>query len=356
MPRIALLSCLKDKNVFTTISMKQRALFIISIFIILLSPYLKGQDPVYSQFYNAPLELNPAFTGMSNGPIFTLNYRNQWPKFGNVYSTYSASYNQVLFSKNSGFGFGILTDNAGNGTIKTTKVSGYYGYRASINKDFQIKMGLGVAMVQQRLDWDKLLFGDQLDPRLGSMTPGGTPIPSSEVRPDNLSNRYFDISIGVLAYGPRLYGGISLDHVSGPDQTFLESDAEDFTLPVKWSAHAGYKILISDNRRSAYNVFVSPNVIFAKQSDFYQLNMGAYFNIKALIVGAWYRFTSTNGDAFIGSFGMKKGAFKFTYSYDFTVSDLAQEVGGSHEFGIVVDLWGEKSEKIDINNCLELFR
>ncbi|MDZ7648916.1 MAG: type IX secretion system membrane protein PorP/SprF [Cytophagales bacterium] len=38
-----------------------------------------AQDPQFSQYYAAPLYLNPAFTGTTQDHRFITNYRNQWP-------------------------------------------------------------------------------------------------------------------------------------------------------------------------------------------------------------------------------------------------------------------------------------
>ncbi|MEL7422621.1 MAG: type IX secretion system membrane protein PorP/SprF, partial [Bacteroidota bacterium] len=40
---------------------------------------LQAQDPIFSQFYAAPLQLNPAFAGTTIAPRFTFNHRNQYP-------------------------------------------------------------------------------------------------------------------------------------------------------------------------------------------------------------------------------------------------------------------------------------
>ena len=44
-----------------------------------------AQDLHFSQFYAAPLYLNPAFAGTAGGPRFILNYRNQWPGINNAF-------------------------------------------------------------------------------------------------------------------------------------------------------------------------------------------------------------------------------------------------------------------------------
>ena len=86
------------------------------LFLLFLSFQASAQDPVYTQFYAAPLQLNPAFTGTTYAPRFGLIYRNQLPSFaGNAYETYSASYDQFVPDLNSGFGFFVASDDQGEG-------------------------------------------------------------------------------------------------------------------------------------------------------------------------------------------------------------------------------------------------
>ncbi|MEL7160766.1 MAG: type IX secretion system membrane protein PorP/SprF, partial [Bacteroidota bacterium] len=42
---------------------------------------LQAQDPMFSQFYAAPLRLNPALAGVSTAPRVALNYRTQHTSF-----------------------------------------------------------------------------------------------------------------------------------------------------------------------------------------------------------------------------------------------------------------------------------
>jgi type IX secretion system PorP/SprF family membrane protein len=128
---------------------------------------LQAQDPQFTQFYANPLYLNPAFAGSVRCPRLVLNYRNQWPAIPGTYVTYSASYDQHFDGINGGLGLIATNDVAGEGTLTTTNISGIYSYHLEVSKTFSIKAGFQATYGQRVLDWTKLNFGDQIDPRYG---------------------------------------------------------------------------------------------------------------------------------------------------------------------------------------------
>jgi hypothetical protein len=67
--------------------------------------------------------------------------------------------------------------------------------------------------------------------------------------------------------------------------------------------------------------------LYQLQRDFQQFNIGVYIAKPPLVGGLWYR----NQDSFIALIGLQQGIFKFGYSYDITVSKLANSSAGSHE-------------------------
>src|SRR6185436_14274469 len=152
-----------------------------------------AQDPEFTQFYANPLYLNPAFAGSARCPRMNLNYRNQWPALTGTFVTYSASYDQHIDALNGGLGLLILNDKAGEGTLTTSNISMMYSYQLNINREFSIRAALQGTYVQKKVDWDKLTFGDIIDPRYGFI------YPTLEFRPETTKN-FWDFSAGVLAY------------------------------------------------------------------------------------------------------------------------------------------------------------
>lgn len=334
--------------------------FLNVVFMVAICQSVYTQDPVFSQFYNAHLQLNAAMAGNTRGPLIQLNYRNQWPGLGNIYTTYSLSYDQYISKLKSGIGFNILTDNAGDGTLKTTGLTGYYSYRLKISGDTYIKSGLELGFVNTSLNWSKLLFGDAIDPGVGPISPGGSPFPSSESVPGITSKNYLNVGAGLLFYSPKYYIGLGLKNLNTPDISFLSSintgDQSSLALPVRWSLHAGSQIVLRKGNKSVDPTFISTNIMVQRQRDFNQLNLGAYLSVNKFLGGIGYRHSFFNGDALITSFGVKKDFFKIMYSFDLTMSQLGLDQGGSHEIGIVLNFDYLYPKKQDYNDCFAIFR
>lgn len=323
---------------------------------VLYATFVYGQDPVYSQYYNSPILTNPAFAGNTRGALVTIMYRNQWPSIDNAYITYSVTYDQ-RWNKSSGVGLYVTADDSGNGALKTTKLGGIYSYRIRIKDEIYIKGALDVAYGQTRIDQTKLIFLDNLNPQFGLTTPGGVSFPTAENLSPSPSRSYLDVSSGVLLYTPKFYGGVSFKHMNTPNIDFVDDlTGEKGNLPLRWSIHGGTQINLDRRNKGEFGTFISPNVLFVKQNDFWQANVGAYANIKQAFGGIWYRHSGNNSDSVIASVGGKSGIFKITYSFDYTVSGLAISSGGSHEISVVMNFDRFMPKESKYNDCLMLFR
>jgi type IX secretion system PorP/SprF family membrane protein len=284
-----------------------------------------AQDPQFTQFYANPLYLNPAFAGSAHCPRLSLNYRNQWPALQGTFVTSSFSYDQQIASISSGVGLMALADNAGEGTLNTTRFSGFYSYQLNVTREFSLRFGFEGTYQQRKIDWDKLTFGDMIDPRYGFI------YPTTEIRP-NTNKSFVDFSAGVLAYSSNIYGGLAFDHLTQPEESFIKP-APGSTLPMKITAHVG-AIIPLESRYSSEGTYLSPNILYQKQRDFQQINIGLYAGKAPLVGGLWYRHSGSNPDAVEVLVGLQQGIFKLGYSYDVTVSKLANVSAGSHEVSL----------------------
>lgn len=322
---------------------------------------LRAQDPVFSQFYHAPTQLNPALTGISHAPRFCLNYRNQYPQWPvNAYSTFQASYDQFFDRANSGVGLSVMNDREGDGIYNTTTVMGTYAYSVQVSDNFYMRGGLEASFVSHRLNWDKLYFYDQLNPAYGLVDPvTGSTLPSQEIRPNATSANYLDLGTGLLAYSKGFHIGMSLKHINAPDRGFLRGRS-DSQVPMRFTMHAGGEIKLGKGGKIGKTAIVAPNALYSTQRGLNQLTIGAYVKYGVVFGGAWYRHAFGNPDATIFLAGIQKGVLKIGYSYDFTVSNL-QGAGGSHELSLIINLeesehFKKRRNKHRFDNCLQMFR
>ena len=330
--------------------------FISIYFLVFFALTSKAQDPVFSQFYLSPLQLNPGLAGLTEDPRFTANYRNQFPGFNNAYKTYALSYDQFFPRRQFGLGAWLLSDDAGDGILRTIKAAGIFSYRLRLNDNFYAKMGAEVGIVQSTLHWDQLLFGDQIDDYLGTVSPGGIPFPTEETAPAKNSTVYPDLGIGGVLYGGTFYGGLSIRHLNTPSPDFLgENSGLTPGIPMRWTIHAGAAWPILRKMFSKYyKLQLAPSFIFVTQGPFNQFNGGFTLDGGLFSFGLLYRISSGQSEAIIGSIGLRTNNLRLGYSYDATISGF-EGGGGTHEIGLVFILDDGDTES-RYNDCLQIFR
>jgi len=255
-----------------------------------------------------------------------MNYRNQWPALPGQYISYSASYDQNIEALSGGVGLMFNADDAGQGTLKTSSVSGMYSFRMSLNRFVSLKMAFQASYFQKKLDWTKLTFNDMLSPKYGFV------YNTNEKQPENLVAGNPDFSAGFLAYGESFYAGFAAQHLTQPNEGFIGVSK----LPIEYTVHAGGIIDLRHHvkRRRIEDPTLSPNILFMKQQDFEEINYGLYYNKYPLVGGIWFRQSFQNPDAVIVLLGFQTIFFKIGYSYDITISRLSPVSAGAHELSV----------------------
>jgi len=285
-----------------------------------------SQDPTFSQFYANSLYLAPSFAGATEEARLSFNYRNQWPLISNIYNTYSISYDQAFDKINSGMGILVTHDIAGSGNLSTTNIGFLYSYDIKINNQWHVRPGVHFKYRYLGLDINKLIFGSQV--------PGNTPTPYPPVF-EPVGD--IDFASSAVAFDDNIWIGFSADHLFTPTQSFYTTDSH---LPIKYNLFGGFQIIPKTRLIQRYydNIAVAFN--FQKQGEFYQSDIGLYYNKNIFFVGIWYRgipliSSYKYTDALIGLIGIKTRYLNVGYSYDFTLSQLRYSTGGTHEISLI---------------------
>jgi len=296
---------------------------------------LHGQDPEFSQYYSAPMYLNPAFTGTTNDHRFIANYRNQWPSIARGYVTAAVSYDYNLAQANSGIGFMATMDQAGTAGMKSSQFNFLYSYRVIVDNKWVISSGLSFGYAFRTIDFNKLVFGDQLQ-----FDSNGN-VPSDDPALFNLGmSNYFDFNAGMLAYNKLFWVGFAASHLNQPNRSLVNQESK---LPIKATVHGGIRLPINHNPLNPLHQAVfAPSFVYKKQGDFDQLDVGAYFLYEPIVMGLWYRgiplqqevADNLSQDAVVVILGFQLPHIEVTYSYDFTVSKLGSISGGTHELAL----------------------
>jgi len=324
----------------------------LSIALLLLFHFfsLKAQDPQLSQYYNAPLFLNPAFAGAGiENTRGIINYRNQWTSLDKPFVTYSASFDHNIESRDMGVGMVVRRDQQPYG-LNTTQLGLLYSYAIYLNDEITLRPGIEAAFVSRNVNYNNYTFGDQIDPNSGQVTGPGA---------DNVgaqSKLYSDFSTGCLLYTDKLWAGFSVYHLNRPNQSFFTQSTSYFYsnignhLPMNLIFQGGYKIALQQLPRSgklskgALERSITPTFLYSWQGKYNQLDLGAYVTYDPVMFGLWYRgipigtYEGTiNSEAIIGMIGLHYHEFTFAYSYDFTISKLTYASGGAHEISIIYE-------------------
>ncbi|MFV0375845.1 MAG: type IX secretion system membrane protein PorP/SprF [Mangrovibacterium sp.] len=299
-----------------------------------------AQDAGYSQFYANPLYLNPGFAGTNGQGRVVVSYRNQWPQQGTTYVNYSVSFDSYLQKLGGGIGGQVRQGRELNGMVSKTEFSLYYSYHIKLNPRFFVDMGLETGVAFKKLDYGKLVFPDMINQLTGELYAGSGEFPENE----NLF--YPDFGVGVLAQYDSFYGGVSVSHLTQPDESLIVGDSRG-KLPMKVAVHFGAKSYRGHRGLLSRRWTLSPNLVYLQQGHFNQLNLGLYLLEKWMSAGIWYRQTSgIQPESIILMLGVMRPTFKIGYSYDASLSKVSNYSNSAHEISLIF-YTGQKASRRD---------
>ncbi|MFT4762112.1 MAG: type IX secretion system PorP/SprF family membrane protein [Saprospiraceae bacterium] len=336
------------------------------LFCLLTSFYSQAQDPAFSQFYANRIYLNPAFAGAQEGIKLTTSYRKQWTGVTGHFTTYSINVDVQEPCLSTGLSLTAFLDTQGEAALKTTGINAVYAYiirfgNKGLLSGTNIHIGLQGGFIQQRLDWNKLIFSDQLDPIHGNVNPTAATIGLETVG-------FADFAGGVvwrqkwkhfpgLRYKKQTIRsaiGVSIHHLHRPENSFNDLSTN---IPRRYTIHGGLRIpIIGSNFRGLareHYFFLLPNFKYEIQGESGDnfnlgetsiLSYGMYIQTPSpLYFGVFYQsqnFTTSteNTNAFIVAVGLDVIGPAVDYiigiSYDSNVGGLSTSTKGVLELSL----------------------
>jgi len=278
-----------------------------------------AQDPVFNQTDNSRNYLNPAYIGTEKSFSADLNYRNQWPELSGNYKTLAFQVNQYL-GKGNGVSIHFVNDNAANTVMKSEFGLGY-AKQFHLASKHHISFGAQVSYFQKTINWDKLTFGNMIDPQTGFVYPINEPVVQG-------TKKGLDFNVGVVYYCKHFFVSYSAKHITRP----IESLTSNFGLPIRHGVDLGGKITWKE-------VAFIPSLRLFQQGTF----QTAFATVKVKFAFLEVDAGIQNKNGFFGGVGFYSEHFNIGYNYTIHESRLGFRAS-THEIRLGCDLMLFKKE------------
>jgi len=240
-------------------------------------------DPLYAQYLNNPMLINPAYAGLNNNFNAGVTYRKQWAGFDGSPTTYNVNGHTSLFDNRMGVGLIVLKDNVGINS--NTEVHGTYAYRLDLGEKY-LSFGLQAGFISFKGNVSGINPYDLNDPAFNEN--------------QNITKPSF--GAGLILNSERYFLGLSVPRMLKAKATF--SDLETELYSQHFYAMGAYIFYINEHIRlkpsallkSVKGSPLSADVNFAINFEekytagIYTRNLNAYGLMAQLRFGGSYRF------------------------------------------------------------------
>lgn len=311
----------------------------IAIFLIYFSfTDLRGQDIHFSQFYNAPSNLNPAFTGDFEGLLrIHGNYRSQWSSVnpGVPFKTtgiFADGNDSIILPFDVNPGLALYHDKTGDSRFSTLQFNLFaskeiFEFQNDFIKDLRAGVMLGFS--QRSINYDYLNFDNQFN---------GTRFDPTLSTGENFArNNYFYLnsSLGLISnlqFGDiKGKAGLATHNLIPAGQSFYKESG--IILDRR------YVITLLSTYPLNQRVAIEPKINYMSQGKFKELMIAALvsYDIPMHGVNLIGGLAGRTRDAGAIIAGIRKKEFTGTVSYDFNLSSLtpASNNRGGIEFSLI---------------------
>ncbi len=275
---------------------------------------VNGQDIHFSQYFNSPLNLNPALTGNFKGDWRIVgNFRNQLGYSAIPYRTTSVSYDRQFYIDKTRVSAGlfVVNDESGDPSLKSNKIFVSGAYHKIISNNL-LSFGLQIGYSAKRVVENSL------------ESTWNEPSSKYELQPgERLS--YLDVNMGVIwqkkigIFEPE--AGIALFHVNRPKESF---NNQNNRLPARGIIHGAARANIRQNfylKPGFFTYFMRGTKDFVIGSEAGYTFQGNLFQLREARAGVYWRNgLGGKSNAMIALFGVQVRNIDINVSSDFNMS------------------------------------
>lgn len=290
---------------------KKIVYWLIFSFVLAMPSLTRAQhNIVYSQYLFNGLLINPAYAGSHVELSGSLSYRNQWINFEGAPQTATLGVHSSFYHERVGLGLLVTSDKIGSYT--NTGIFASYAYRIKTLRGGVLSLGVQAGFNNFKADFSELKLSSTSDPIFNGFF--------NEFRPN--------FGGGIFYYNKKYFVGFSVPVIL-KHSDFFSGSFDQLALPRFYYLHAGMIFPLNRTETLKFN----PSMLMRVQdgtplSGDINLNLIFYDLIS---LGTSYR----TGDAVVTFINFKlSDKFRFTYSHDWTTSDIALYSRGTHEFTI----------------------
>ncbi len=270
------------------------------------------QDPVFNQYMNNLLSIQPAYAGLSGYINATAISRIQWVGFDGAPITSTLTIQGPYRRYNVGLGLSIVTDRYG--PVRQTGFYADYSFRIKLEKDKYVSFGIKGGFNRYEAMLTDLTIHDPNDP-----------VVAFDINKKYLPN----FGVGFLWHADDFFLGASIPKIF-QNKINSDSGAPVYQEEMNFYLMGGYVADIADNVKFKPTILArwsqnTPTVV--------DLTANALFYEKVWI-GATYRFMNSYG--LLLQIYVSEGV-KLGYAYDLTTFVPSQYNAGTHEFMLSYD-------------------
>lgn len=305
----------------------------ILLIVMLASLGLKAQqDAQYSQYMFNGIYINPAYAGYKEQLNIHSFYRNQWTGITGSPKSMSLAIDATANDGNVGLALQVASDKLG--AESSVSAYGSYAYRLRVgdSEDSRLALGLGIGVMQQSLNADRLNARDVDDQFV--------------LRSGNQSVLVPDARAGVFYSNDRFYAGFSADNLIAQYiinkknlSIYFQTPKVHYyltaglLLPINQDIQIKPSFLLKDDRGGPTSLDLNTFVLFGGK-----FWVGASYRTAVKLYDKSYLqldLQKTNSVVGMVDFFVTDN-IRIGYAYDQTLSRLAGYSGGSHEISVGV--------------------